>query len=129
MFLARQRGWELVSSEDDDMPAFKAGMTSNEDSDTPTQLDTSNVFQDIVFVRIREARHHETRERIREENRARLSGGAQDYLDQASPAERATGRTDRGYLPTRLARSEHGLQVRQDGEVISTEGPEGILKD
>ena len=128
VYLARQRGWQAVDTEGTDKPAFMLGI-NGDDSETPTQLDTAAVFQDILLVRMPEETHQRINEELREKAKAQLRNGTDAFLDGADAAEMATGRTERGRLPTRMARAEHGLQAQQDGETVRLESQGGILQD
>ncbi len=126
IFTARQRGWNVVDTSGSDKPAF---MLVTDGEEMPTQLDSSGVYQDIVLVRITEDQHEKLNQSVRERADSQLRDGTDAFLDGASEAEMATGRTARGRVPTRMARSEHGLQAQQDGETVRIESQRGILQD
>ncbi len=126
IYLARQRGWSVVDCNGPDKPAY---MLAGNESDAPTQLDTAGVFKDIIFVRMPEDKHRRLHEETRLQSEAQLRGGTDAFLDGASDAESATGHTDRGRVPTRMARSEHGLQAQQDGETVRLDSQSGILQE
>lgn len=130
VFLARQRGWEVVSMEDSDAPAFAQGLYDDNDSDRPTPLDTSGVFQDVVYMRTPIERYRRMREETANEARRIMEGSTQDFLDGASSAEMATGQTKRGYLPTRIARNDHSAVMESgDGNVRGQVPMRGIVKE
>jgi hypothetical protein len=129
VFLARQRGWQVVNTTDEDGPAFTHGLYQDDDSDTPTPLDTTGVFQDVVMVRISEGNLRKIEDEHKRLNEIQMSGGTEEFLQGASGAERATGHTQRGYMPTRLARTDHSTTVREGDEVKATIPMGGIVKE
>ena len=133
VYLARQRGWQVVELTDDDAPAFAQGLYDDNDSDRPTPLDTAGVFQDIVYMRTPIENYRRLREdNLREARRIR-EGSTEEFLQGATDQEMATGQTSRGYLPTRLARSDHGSVIERFGEGgVEVEGQipmRGIVKE
>jgi len=130
VFLARQRGWEIVHSEDSDAPAFMQGLYDDNDSDRPTPLDTTGVFQDVVYMRTPVENYRRIRGEIANEARRIMEGSTQDFLDGANSAEMATGQTKRGYLPTRIARNDHSAVMETaDGTVRGQVPMRGIVKE
>lgn len=130
VFLARQRGWEIVNANDSDAPAFLQGLYDDNDSDRPTPLDTTGVFQDVVYMRTPIENYRRIREETAKQARRIMEGSTQDFLDGASPDEMATGQTKRGYLPTRIARNDHTAVVETgDGTVRSQVPMRGIVKE
>lgn len=129
VFLARQRGWQVVNTSDEDSPAYAQGLYQDDDSDTPTPLDTTGVFQDVVMVRISDENLRRIQNEIKTMNRIQMEGGTEEYLQGASEAERQTGYTQRGYMPTRLARRDHSTTVREGDEVKATIPMGGIVRE
>ena len=130
IFLARQKGWEIVNANDSDAPAFMQGLYDDNDSDRPTPLDTVGVFQDVVYMRTPIENYRRIREETAQRARAIMEGGTQDFLDGAGPAEMGTGQTNRGYLPTRIARNDHtAVMETGDGTVRGQVPMRGIVKE
>lgn len=130
LFLARQRGWEIVRMDDSDAPAFLQGLYDESDSSRPTPLDTAGVFQDVVYMRTPVANYRRIREEVAEVARAKMEGKTRAFLEGAGPDEMATGRTKRGYMSTRVAREDHSAVVETlDGQVRGQVPMRGIVKE
>lgn len=88
VMLARHRGFELVRAGDDDSPVVAAGLRELQDeSDTPTPLDTSHTFQDVVYARIPEDKLRAIKDADRRKSEEMLRGGADAYVAGATPEE------------------------------------------
>lgn len=120
---ARIRGWRVVNDSDPEMAALRANLYGDEDSDTPTQLDTSDVFQDVVFMKIPSAKLRVIREEQLKANREMLqSGAAQAFLREDSG--------DSMGKPTRFVQRHHGVQYQGGGEVEEQWSPDqGIIQE
>ncbi len=117
--MARQRGWQVVQQGDEDGPAYRFG-GGYDSTDTPTPLDTADVFQDIIYMRIPE---HKLRV-LREEEQRRAEqmlhgGGASAYINAADEAEIIAGHGK----ATRFARRDHQTQIRRGSEVLAEWSP------
>jgi hypothetical protein len=106
------------------------GLYDDNDSDRPTPLDTTGVFQDVVYMRTPIENYRRIRGEIAKEARRIMEGSTQDFLDGADSAEMATGQTKRGYLPTRIARNDHSAVMETaDGTVRGQVPMRGIVKE
>jgi hypothetical protein len=132
LITSRIKGFEIVRAGDDDAPACVAALQELQDeSDTPTPLDTSHIFQDIVYARIPEEKLRALKEEDAARARNMLRGGASAFVAGASPEELATDSEGR---PTRFARrgryGSHSLQFKDEqGQTEDTWVPErGIVE-
>lgn len=127
LFLARQRGWQVVQTGDPDGAAWQ--LTDEVDSDRPTPLDTSDVFNDVVLVRTPEDNYRRLIEERLEANRTQLSNSDGHFLDGATDAERSTGHRQGQSVATRWASREHSTNLMEGDVVKDTVAPRGIIRE
>ena len=122
--LENQKGGQVVMQGDDDHPAYELGLL-NDKSDTPTPLDTAQVYQDVVLYRYPEELIAARRQEESDASLRALSQIDKQYLDGASGAEVAAGQGQR----TRFAQRRHNMQIQDgSGAVLKSWSPEaGIL--
>ena len=130
--VARMKGFVLVRDGDSDSPAYMAGMEDLQDeSDTPTSLDTSQVFQDVVLARIPTERLRALKDDEGEKAKRALRGGAAAFVAGATPEELATdpsGRPTR-FVPRQGQYGSHSISFKEDNETSDTWVPErGIVE-
>jgi hypothetical protein len=130
--VARHKGFVLVNDGDSDSPAYMAGMEEYQDeSDTPTPLDTSQVFQDVVLARIPTERLRQLEDANRERSERMLRGGTAAYVAGATPEELETdpdGRPTR-FAPRQGKYGSHQISFKEDNRTSDTWVPErGIVE-
>ena len=108
-----QKGGQPVQAGDTDHPAYKLGIVYDE-SDTPTPLDTAEVYQDVVLMRYPEEVIVERRRQDADKSLRAVSEADNTYLNGASPAELASGQGQR----TRFAQRRHNLQVQDESGAV-----------
>jgi len=111
----RQRGYEVVRDTDPDGPAWRSGAI-DPDHNAPTPMDTSEVYQDVVLLRIPAARLTENRRLEEAERIASLRAAERSFIDQMTSEEMLSGHGRN----TRFAHSSHGFQVRDGDDVIES---------
>ena len=109
----RIRGYEVVKTTDEDGPAYRLAMLEG-DSLQPSPLDTGEVFQDIVCMRIRADRLAAIRREQQEWANAQLRGSARSYVGGASEEEIFSGHGQ----ATRFARRDHALVLTEGDRVV-----------
>ncbi len=131
--LARQRGWRQVQGDDPEMAGFRTSiMGDHDDSDQVTPLDTSDVFQDVVLMRIPSEQLGEIREGQANDRKASLQGGGTSaYLHGARHDEIMSGHG----RTTRFAHAHHGVELTEGGQVVGQwqpdpeSRPKGIISE
>ncbi len=118
-----QKSGRPVTASDNAAPAYTLGLVTDE-SDTPTPLDTAQVYQDVVLFEYDE---DIIAARRREESEASLRAireADREFLHGASAAELATSPQR-----TRFAQRRHSLQMQDGaGGVVNQWSPDqGIL--
>lgn len=109
----RGKGGVPVTSDDPDKPAFAVAL-SDDESDYPTSLDTSQQYGDVVLFRYPEERVRARREQSARRAKMQISSAGKNYLEGASAAEFQGS----GGRSTRFARTEHSTYVEGDGEIV-----------
>ncbi len=109
-----QKGGQVVADGDDDHPAYMDGIVEDE-SDTPTLLDTARVYGDVVLMRYPEKVIAARRQREEADSLQAISQADQDFLTGASPGELAAMQ---GQL-TRFALRRHNLAVKDESGVVT----------
>ena len=119
-----QKGGQPVLAGDDDYPAYELGLVYDE-SDTPTPLDTTRVYKDVVLMRYPEDVIAQRRAVEDAASLRAVSEADAEFLHGASPAELASGQGQR----TRFAQRRHNLQMQDESGVVQQQWtPElGIL--
>lgn len=119
LLVERQRGYEVVQDSDSDGPAWKSEAVGG-DHDAPTPLDTANVYQDIVLLRIRSDRLAELRAAEQQHARSLLDSGTRAFIERASPDEMLSGHG----RATRMARSDHVTNLMDGDEIVEQHAPD-----
>ena len=122
--LEAQKGGEPVLMGDEDHPAYELGVVYDE-SDTPTPLDTAQVYNDVVLYRYPEEAIASRQAKDAAASLRQVREADSAYLHGASPAELATGQGQR----TRFAERRHRMELQDEtGAVRESWNPEhGIL--
>lgn len=117
----RTRGGEVVQAGDPELAAFETAAT-----DRDTQMDSTNVFGDVVLVRYTEDAIRRVREGEQEKARNMMRSGARDFMDRATRAEREIA----GGQATRFRRGDHRLDFEDaSGAVVDQWVPsDGIVE-
>jgi hypothetical protein len=118
-----QLGGSVVQGDDPEYAAFNKmeGMQAS-------PLDTSNIFNELVLVRIPEARMAERRRENVEKNAKMLRAGPEEsFVSRASDRERDERYQGRG--PTRFAMRGHQTQFNHDRDTVEVSLPDsGIVR-
>lgn len=125
--LARQRGWQVIAQDDPEGAAWQ--LASDYDSDLPSQLDSSDVYQDVVLMKMPEHKYRSLLEQRVRENQERLTGSDTAFLDGVSEAEASSAHSGGRRVATRWATREHSTAVKQGDETVSTHAPTGIIRE
>lgn len=125
---ARQRGWRTVTGDDPEMAAFRTAVYGDEDdTDTPTDLDTSNVFNELVLMKIPAGKLRAIRDQQKLESQNSLHGaGYRSFMGGVTDEEMLhIGKGEQ----SRFAMRGHGLEYHDDDRVYKTWTPEqGIVE-
>lgn len=131
--LARMKGWRQVQDDDPEMAAFRMSVLGDhDDSDQPTPLDTSNVFQDVILMRMPSEQLAKIRADQEKERKAVLEGGATaSFLRGARSDEIMAGHGRQ----TRFARGDHSVERMEGDNVVDqwipgpSSQPKGIISE
>jgi hypothetical protein len=123
ILLSRMRGGEVVTGSDPEFSVYSANI---EDMDT-TPLDSSQLYKELVLIRTPIEKVREQRLQEQQKAEAMARGSVRDYLDQVGPVEADYGRRD-GRGPTRLTRSDHSMELEEDGRTTAVWTPHGIVR-
>jgi len=125
---ARQRGWWIADPEVDGRMASE--VLSEYMSDVPTPIDSSeSLYPEYIHLVTSEENFRRLMEEQAEANRAQLGPAGLGYLEAVSQEEFATGRSDRGHLPTRFATRDHGTYLVEGDTVLEHLTPRGIVRE
>ena len=131
--LARMKGWRQVQGDDPEMAAFRMSVLGDhDDSDQPTPLDTSDVFQDVVLMRMPSERLARIRSEQDAERTASLEGGATAAFLQGARADEIMAGQGRN---TRFTHGVHGIEHTEGGTVVNqwtpdpSSRPKGIISE
>jgi len=108
-----QKGGRPVHAGDQDHPAYELGLVYDE-SDSPTPLDTAQVYKDVVLMRYPEEAIAKRRAENEERALQAVSKADQSYLQGASAAELASGQGQR----TRFAERRHNLSMKDESGAV-----------
>ena len=125
---ARMRGWRQVAQDDPEMSAWRASVYGEDDSDQPTPLDTTDTFNELVFMKIPSAQLAEIREEQEAERIRRTRGGP----DQAWMSGARADEVQAGYgRPTRFIAAQHSQTITENDAPVETWTPDrrGIISE
>lgn len=124
---ARQRGWWIARPEDG-RPAYEMMSLYRSDPATPVVSDET-LYPGYVHLVTTEENFRRITEEHLAMSRAQLAPAGLSFLDQGGADEQATGRTERGYVPTRFATRDHGTFISDGDRVVEHLTPAGILRE
>ena len=128
LLAAKQRGWWIADPEVDGRMASE--VLSDYVSDTPTAIDTSgSLYPEYIHLVTSEENFRRLMEERLEENRRQLGPAGLGYLEGVTQEEYATGRSERGHVPTRFATRDHGTFVMEGDRVVESLVPGGIIRE
>jgi hypothetical protein len=125
--VCRLEGGEAVKSTDHDAAVMSYLQETGQQVGTrPSPLDSTCTNGELFLVRWPAAKVREKHERENAKALAMLRGGAEDFVQKASAAERAASSR-----ATRFRRSDHALQMENNqGQVVEVWQPDqGIIRE
>lgn len=116
----KTQGGEVVQAGDPELSAF-----ASVETDRDTQMDSTNVYGDVVLVRYTEEAIRRKRDAENKKAQNMMRSGAKDFLDRATQAERDIA----GGQATRFRRNDHRIDLQDDaGRTVDSWVPgDGII--
>ena len=128
LMLARQRGWRQVQADDPEMSAYRAAVYGEDDSDQPTALDSTDVVNELVLMRITSDKLAIIRDGQEKSRQAMIRGSSHNaFVRGARADEIATGHG----RATRFVGPQHSVSVEVGGQPVDTWTPDrdGIISE
>lgn len=118
---ARRRGWRQLQEDDPEMTGLRTAIMGDlEDSDMPTQLDTTDLFQDVIPMKTTSENLARLRQENEDKRKAMLRGGAEAFVRGSRSDEIMAGQG----RPTRFADQRHSLEFDEDGRIVDQWTPQ-----
>lgn len=121
LMMARQRGWRQVQSDDPELSAYRAAVYGEDDSDQPTSLDSTDVVNELVLMRIPADKLSIIRDDQEKTRKAMLRGGSHNAFVRGARADEIE--TGHG-RPTRFVAPQHSVTVEEGGRPVDQWTPD-----